>query len=211
MQMRTRKPPALANCGTPPLRGGMDGDFARFFRSWMANPLRVSAIAPSGRRLAALMTREIEPDGGPVIELGPGTGVFTRALLGRGVPERDLTLVEFCSEFAPALRERFPEATVLQMDAVRLGELPGWAERRPGYVVSGLPLLSMPPAQRRKILAAAFSVLRPEGRFYQFTYGPRPPVSREMLGELGLAAARIGSTLGNLPPASVYRFQRPGR
>ncbi|WP_172331025.1 class I SAM-dependent methyltransferase [Mangrovicoccus sp. HB161399] len=186
----------------------MEGDFARFFRSWIANPMRVSAIAPSGRRLAAIMTKEIDPGAGPVIELGPGTGVFTRALVARGVPESDLTLLEFGPEFVPALRLHFPAANVLQMDAARLGELSGWAGRRPGYVVSGLPLLSIPMPQRRRILGGAFEVLRPEGKFYQFTYGPRPPVPREILAELGLDCRRIGGTFGNLPPASVYRFQR---
>ncbi|WP_138465814.1 class I SAM-dependent methyltransferase [Poseidonocella sp. HB161398] len=187
-----------------------DGDFARFFRSWVANPMRVSAIAPSGRRLAAIMTREIDPAGGPVIELGPGTGVFTRALLARGVPEPDLTLVEYGAEFIPALHARFPAAKILQMDAARLDELSDWPGRRPGYVVSGLPLLSIPAALRARILGGAFKVLRPEGTFYQFTYGPRPPVSRDILEALDLAAVRIGGTFGNLPPASVYRFERRG-
>ena len=95
-------------------------DFVQFFRSWIADPLRVSAIAPSGEALARLITRDIAPDDGPVLELGPGTGVFTKALLARGVSERDLTLVEYGSEFMRMLQFRFPQARVLWMDAAQL-------------------------------------------------------------------------------------------
>ncbi len=64
-----------------------------FFRAWLAEPLRVAAVAPSGRALAKIMTAEISPQSGPVIELGPGTGAFTRTLIQRGVSEEDLVLV----------------------------------------------------------------------------------------------------------------------
>jgi hypothetical protein len=48
-------------------------DFFEFVRAFVANPRQVSAVAPSGRTLARLMTQEIVPGAGPVIELGPGT------------------------------------------------------------------------------------------------------------------------------------------
>ena len=62
-------------------------DFFRFFRSWVADPLRVGAVAPSGDSLSRLITQEIRPSDGPVLELGAGTGTFTRALLARGIRE----------------------------------------------------------------------------------------------------------------------------
>ena len=73
-----------------------------FARSLAANPRAVSAIAPSSPALADLITSEINPSAAPVLELGPGTGVFTEALLRRGIDESDLTLVEYGSEFATA-------------------------------------------------------------------------------------------------------------
>ncbi|HWH56706.1 MAG TPA: hypothetical protein VN682_03690, partial [Terriglobales bacterium] len=91
-----------------------------FLRATRADTSRVGAIAPSGPALARLMTRDIGRHSGLVVELGPGTGVFTRALLKQGVREKDLTLVECCQEFAVMLRKNFPEARVLQMDAGRL-------------------------------------------------------------------------------------------
>jgi phospholipid N-methyltransferase len=183
-------------------------DFVQFFRSWVSNPLRVSAIAPSGERLARLMTMEVEALDGPVLELGPGTGVFTRALLARGIRECDLTLIEFGAEFAGALSARFPEARVVQMDASEIGQAGLFDGKSVNAVVSGLPLLSIPPAKVAAILSAAFSVLRPGGAFYQFTYGPRCPVSRSIMDALDLEATRIGGTVRNLPPASVYRILR---
>ena len=91
-----------------------------FLRAWAADPGGVGAVAPSGPALAKLIAREITSRSAPVIELGPGTGVFTDALLARGVREEDLTLIESHTGFARLLEARFPEARVIEMDAVRL-------------------------------------------------------------------------------------------
>lgn len=183
-------------------------DFLRFFRSWVSNPLRVAAVAPSGDSLARLITSEITALDGPVVELGPGTGVFTRALLAQGVPEDDLTLIEFGAEFLPGLRRRFPAARILQMDAALLGESGVFDGADAGAVVSGLPLLSMSPRKQEAILSGVFSILRTGGALYQFTYGPRCPVPKVILERLGLEAEHIGMTVRNLPPAAVYRIVR---
>jgi phospholipid N-methyltransferase len=183
-------------------------DHLRFFRRWISDPLRVAAVAPSGGSLSRLMTREILPADGPVLELGPGTGAFTRALLARGVRESDLTLVEYGADFAELLQARFPQARVLSMDAARLANCDLFPGAVVGAVVSGLPLLSMPPRKVISILSGAFGAIRPTGGFYQFTYGPRCPVPRPILDRLGLKARRIGGTVRNLPPAAVYRISR---
>lgn len=183
-------------------------DWLFFFRSWLADPRRVAAVTPSGASLARLITQEILPAQGPVLELGAGTGVFTRAILDRGVREEDLTLVEYGSGFAEVLRHRFPRARVLEVDAARLGRKGVGPGRDVGAVVSGLPLLAMSPGKSAAIVRAAFRVLRPEGSFYQFTYGYWCPVPRRILQRLGLEATRVGVTLNNLPPASVYRISR---
>jgi phospholipid N-methyltransferase len=185
-------------------------DHIRFFRSWVASPLRTAAVAPSSDSLARLMTQEISGVNGPVLELGPGTGVFTRALLDRGVAESDLTLVEYGSEFARLLEFRFGRARVLWMDASQLSRHALYPDAVVGAVVSGLPLLSMPPRKVYAILAGAFGYIRPNGAFYQFTYGPRCPVARPYLDRLGLKATRVGRAFLNVPPASVYRITRRG-
>jgi len=183
-------------------------DAVSFFRAWMAAPLTVASVTPSSTALADLITSEISADTGPVIELGPGTGVFTRALGRRGVRDRDLTLIETGHDFARMLRLRFPDARVLEMDAARIGQDGLFPAIPAGAVVSGLPLLSMPPRKVMAILKASFRRLGPDAAFYQFTYGPRCPVPRRILARLGLESARIGGTLRNLPPAAVYRIRR---
>lgn len=179
-----------------------------FFQEWLRSPLRVAAVAPSSRALARLITGEISRDTGPIIELGPGTGAFTRALLARGVRPQDLALIEAGSEFAVALQARYPAARTLWMDAARLRTVELFDGQPAGAVVSGLPLLSIAPRKVMAILIGAFAKMRPDGAFYQFTYGPRCPVPPRMLDHLGLQAERIGGTLANLPPASVYRLRR---
>ncbi|MGJ5070582.1 class I SAM-dependent methyltransferase [Bradyrhizobium oligotrophicum] len=182
-------------------------DFFHFFRSYVSNPWQVSAIAPSGQSLARLMTQEIVPGAGPVIELGPGTGIFTRALIQRGVPERDLLLVEYGSDFVRLLQDRFPNARVLWMDARQLSQYEPFLAPA-SAAVSGLPLLAMPPRKVIAILTGVFRHMREGASLYQFTYGPRCPVPRPILDRLGLKAGLVGRTALNIPPASVYRIRR---
>ncbi|MFN3525443.1 MAG: class I SAM-dependent methyltransferase [Paracoccus sp. (in: a-proteobacteria)] len=190
------------------VRGTGLQDHLQFIRTWAADPLRVAAVAPSGAALARIITSEITPAHGPVLELGPGTGVFTRALIDRGVDPADLTLIEFGPEFAAILTQRFPQARVLHADAARISGPVLFPGAKAGAVVSGLGLLSMRPRTVVAILANAFDCLRADGALYQFTYGLRCPVARPILDRLGLKAKRIGGTMLNLPPASVYRISR---
>ncbi|HVL56915.1 MAG TPA: methyltransferase domain-containing protein [Burkholderiaceae bacterium] len=182
-------------------------DVVSFVAEWTASPKRVASVAPSSKALGELITCEIDSGSAPVIELGPGTGVFTRCLIERGIPEQDLTLIELGPEFARRLARRFPAAQVVQGDARRIGRMTLFDEdRHAGAVVSGLPLLSMPPRHIMEILSGCFRQLRPDGVFYQFTYGPGCPVPRAVLERLGLRATRIGRAWLNIPPAGVYRI-----
>lgn len=179
-------------------------DHLLFLRSWMTRPLQVAAIVPSSRWLANAITAEVSGDAGPVLELGAGTGVFTQALLRRGVPEKVLTLIERESVFVELLRKRFPAASVLECDAAMLP----CGHDSFSAAVSGLPLLSMPDEQVERILARAFECLSADACFYQFTYGPRCPVPEVILLRLGLTARFCRFVPLNLPPASVYRLAR---
>ncbi|MFC5742331.1 class I SAM-dependent methyltransferase [Dyella tabacisoli] len=185
-------------------------DLMYFLRHWFADPARIGAIAPSSAALAQMMTREITCRSGRVIELGAGTGVFTRALLARGVREANLVLVEQNADFALLLRTRFPQARLLRIDAIQLGD---WARVEPGCtgaVVSGLPLLNLTAERIMAILTGAFACLTEDGAFYQFTYGLACPIPRALLLRLDLEATRIGYVVRNMPPAAVYRIRRRG-
>jgi phosphatidylethanolamine/phosphatidyl-N-methylethanolamine N-methyltransferase len=179
-----------------------------FFRALAAAPRTVGAIAPSGPQLAKLITQDIGPGTGPVLELGPGTGSLTQAILKRGVREGDLTLIEYGSDFMRILQARFPRARILWMDAAWIDRENLFPDRPFGAVVSGLPLLNIPARKLEMILTGIFNSVRDDASLYQFTYGIRCPIPHEMLEKLGLQASCMGRVLANVPPASVYRITR---
>ena len=125
-------------------------DEARFIKTWFDNPILTGAVSPSGRFLARMMARAVDPSGtGPIVELGPGTGPITQALLSRGVDPLRLLLVEFDSAFCRLLRKRFPRVQVVQADAYDLRQsLNGALPVRAAAIVSSLPLLNKPDSQR---------------------------------------------------------------
>ncbi|CAG0983161.1 MAG: methyltransferase domain-containing protein [Rhizobiaceae bacterium] len=179
-----------------------------FLRQWLANPLMVGAVLPSGRFLARLMTQAIDQDTGSVLELGPGTGVFTEALLKRGLVPEQLTLVELDERFANFLSRRFPGARIVQGNAARLSAAGVGRDVTYSAVISGLPLLSMPTRTIFRIVEGVARRLGPSGNLYQFTYGARCPIAHAILERLGLEASLLGTVMWNLPPASVYRISR---
>jgi len=178
-----------------------------FFRSWLRDPFHVASIAPSSRCLAKLMATNIE-SGARVVELGAGTGSLTTAILDRGVRPEDLYLVEQQRGFVTVLRSRFPRAHVVEADAATLSARLGGLRGTVDYVVSGLPILWFNRDKKAAILAAAMTLLKPEGKLHQFTYLGRPPIGSRLRTELGLRATLLGIAPMNLPPAFVYEFAR---
>ncbi|WP_410001560.1 class I SAM-dependent methyltransferase [Rhizobium leguminosarum] len=187
---------------------GKATDALLFFRAWLSAPLQVGSVTPSGRALSSLMTSGISADTRTVIELGPGTGVFTDAMLKRGVAESNLILIEYNQRLAREPRLRFPAARTIQMDATQLRKVSLLPSAPVGAILSGLPLLSIPMRKVIAILDGAFSHLRQDGAFYQFTYGLRCPIPRPVLDRLRLRATYVGGTFANVPPAYVYRVSR---
>lgn len=181
-------------------------DRVRFFTAWLGNPRSVAAIAPSSKALAQLITRDIDARTGPVLELGPGTGVFTQSLLDQGVAERDLTLVEYDDGFARLLKKRFPQANILRIDAAELADNHRSPSDLFGAAICGLGLLNMRPAKVEAILRAAFMRMHRGAPLYLFTYGRNCPVPDEVLQRLDLDAFHVATIWRNMPPASVYRI-----
>jgi phosphatidylethanolamine/phosphatidyl-N-methylethanolamine N-methyltransferase len=182
-------------------------DEVRFIRSWMERPLATGAVMPSGKPLARTMAQYVDPRvSGPIIELGPGTGAVTAALIEQGIDPSRLVLVEFNPTFCRLLRTRYPEAVVIQGDAYRLKRLLGSLLRQPAAaVVSGLPLFNKPLRFRLRLLTEAFSLLAPGGPFVQFTYAVMSPIPRSYAGASAQASKRIWF---NLPPARVWVYRK---
>ncbi len=182
-------------------------DDVQFIRSWFEKPLSTGAVKPSGRLLARTMASFVNPQAeGPVIELGPGTGPITEALVEQGIEEKRLVLVEFNPVFCRLLQMRYPAATVIQGDAYRLRRLLGdLIVRGAAAVVSGLPLVTKPLRTKLRLLYEAFSLLAPGAPFVQFTYAVVPPISRPLVGVRVEASERIWL---NLPPARVWVYRK---
>lgn len=183
------------------------GDDARFLKSWIDDPLRTGSVTPSSPFLARRMASFVDPEQpGPVIEIGPGTGPVTEALIERGIDESRLILVEYSPEFCKLLRERFPRATVIEGDAYALSKtVEGHLTEKAIAVVSSLPLFTSPPPVRSALVKDAFTLLVPDGPFIQFTYSVISPVPRR---GSGLKAFVSDWVLRNIPPARVWVYRR---
>jgi phosphatidylethanolamine/phosphatidyl-N-methylethanolamine N-methyltransferase len=182
-------------------------DEVRFIRSWIERPLTVGAVTPSGKILARAMARYVDPNStGPVVELGPGTGPVTEALVKAGVDPSRLVLVEFDPTFCRILRSRYPDATLVQGDAYSLRRLLETLLLQPAAaVVSGLPLITKPIKMRLRLIRDAFDLMVPGAPFVQFTYSVASPVPKRFAGFSAEASERIWM---NIPPARVWVYRK---
>jgi phosphatidylethanolamine/phosphatidyl-N-methylethanolamine N-methyltransferase len=182
-------------------------DEVRFIRSWIEKPLSIGAVTPSSRVLARAMAAYVDPDAkGAVIELGPGTGPVTEALVAHGIDPARLILLEFDPTFCRLLRERYPAATVVQGDAYSLKRVLGGHLAEPAAaVVSGLPLFTKPVKTRLKLVYEAFALMMPGAPFVQFTYATVGPIPKALDRVRSEASERIWM---NIPPARIWVYRR---
>jgi phosphatidylethanolamine/phosphatidyl-N-methylethanolamine N-methyltransferase len=182
-------------------------DEVRFLRSWIEKPLHMGAVMPSGRLLARTMAHYVDiTSTGPVVELGPGTGAITNALIEHGIDQKRLVLVEYNPGFCALLRDRYPHAKVVQGDAYSLRESLRKVLSVPASaVVSGLPLVTKPMLTRLRLIRDAFAALAPGAPFVQFTYSVVPPIPKSLPGVSTEASERIWM---NLPPARVWVYRK---
>lgn len=177
-----------------------------FLTSWFRNPKTVGAIAPSGPALSRAMAAIIDPSiEGPIVELGPGTGPVTTALLERGIDPKRLVLVEYDKDFCARLRRSFPEVNVVEGDAFALDNTIGAHAKPPlAAIVSSLPLLNFSQEERRKLIEISMRLLSPRAPFIQFTYGANSPLPVASPLYETSASKRIWR---NLPPARVWTYR----
>src|ERR1700709_1379365 len=181
---------------------GLDGEVL-FLRSCIEKPLHMGAVMPSGRLLARTMAQYVDIDSeGPVIELWPGTGAMTNALMPHTVEQKRLVLVEYNPGFCALLRDRYPQATVVQGDAYALRDsLWNVLSAPASAVVSGLPLVTKPMLTPLKLSRDAFVAMSPGSPFVQFTYSVAPPIPKSLPGVSTDAYERHWI---NRPPARVW-------
>jgi phosphatidylethanolamine/phosphatidyl-N-methylethanolamine N-methyltransferase len=178
----------------------------QFLRGLVANPRSVGAVAPSSFWLARAVAAQVDVDQpGPILELGPGTGAITEAILKRGISPDRLTVIEYDPAFAKQIAARFHGVHVIIGDAFNLGRL--LANRAPqGFaaICSGIPLLNFAPEKRHALIQESLAQLRPGAPFVQFSYGFGAPVSAPEGATANLAAF----VWRNIPPARVWVYRR---
>jgi phosphatidylethanolamine/phosphatidyl-N-methylethanolamine N-methyltransferase len=182
----------------------LSATYADFLRGLWDDPKAVSAPTPSGKRLARAIAAEVDPASpGLVIELGAGTGTVTSALIARGIREEKLVLFESVPRFQALLSRRFPRATILCADAFRFDRyLPESA--KVAAVVSGIPLLNHPLAERAQLIERSLDRQGPGASFIQLSYGWWPPIPA---GPGMRLSRRV--ILRNMPPAHIWIYRRP--
>lgn len=175
-----------------------------FLKGLIARPKNVGAIAPSSPALARAIAQQVDPKlDGPVLELGPGTGVVTEALIERGVLPERITAIEYDPEFAKMVQNRFPRVHVVRGDAFDLEKTLSSGEPF-AAIVSGLPLLNHPVERRHALIEGALARLKPGAPYIQFSYGTKPPIPAPP----GATVKRAALILRNLPPARVWVYRQ---
>src|SRR3954451_18864810 len=100
---------------------GRTPDWLLFFRKFLKHGVAISSLVPSSAFLAKAVVRDIDWSACRcVVELGAGTGPITEAILQHAPPSCKVVIVERDPDFCARLRERFPNADIVQADAVEL-------------------------------------------------------------------------------------------
>ncbi len=182
-------------------------DEIAFLKGWKRNRTAVGAITPTSAVTARKMASVIHPGSGlPVLELGPGTGVITKAILRRGVDPQNLTSIEYSPEFCQHLRAQFPDVDFRCGDAFALDLVLG-SKRRAKFdcVISAIPLLHL-PIERRLALVLDLLERVPVGRpVVQITYGLLSPV---VALPAGYEIRHLAFMMRNIPPAQLWIYRK---
>lgn len=180
-----------------------------FFLRWLRNPYHIGVPVPSSKSLAKAVATQLSSvsAGEYVVELGPGTGVITHAICAK-IEQKYLVMIDRDHRFIEQLRHQFPQATVLQGDARQVKELLEQHNiKQVAAVVSSLPLLAMPDNICHAIVNAAFSVIKSDGLFIQYTYGRSSPVKENQQRSLGIRGKLTKRVWRNFPPAHVWCYR----
>jgi phosphatidylethanolamine/phosphatidyl-N-methylethanolamine N-methyltransferase len=184
-------------------------DTTIFLQEWLANPQRTGSVAPSSPQLSAAMARWLPKNPESyVLELGPGTGAVTQALIKHGLREDRLVAIERNPKMARLLREKFPRARIIIGDAWQLDNLLR-SQREPiesvGAVISSLPLLNFPPEEAEALTKKIRGVLEPHGNWVQYSYHLG---KKQVRGSASFKLHATKIVWMNFPPARVSVFRK---
>ncbi|MBW9112367.1 methyltransferase domain-containing protein [Rhizobium cauense] len=179
----------------------------RFFKGMMQGPKTVGSIVPTSSVTARKMASVVNPHSGlPVLELGPGTGAITKAILGRGVKPGNLVAVEYSTDFYEHLVRLYPGVNFINGDAFNLDKTLGaMKDQKFDSVVSAVPLLNFPMQARIALLESLLDRL-PAGRpVVQISYGPVSPI---IARPDRYHIQHFDFIVRNIPPAQLWIYRR---
>ncbi|KQS90522.1 MULTISPECIES: phospholipid N-methyltransferase PmtA [unclassified Rhizobium] len=179
----------------------------RFFKGWKSNMKAVGSIVPTSGITARRMASVVNPHSGlPVLELGPGTGVITKAILQKGVQPENLVSVEFSTDFYQHLVKTYPGVDFINGDAFDLDKTLGLRrDQKFDSVVSAVPLLNFPMHMRVSLIDDLLSRI-PVGRpVIQISYGPLSPV---VAMPDRYQISHYDFVVRNIPPAQLWVYRK---
>ncbi|AJD39703.1 methyltransferase domain-containing protein [Rhizobium sp. SEMIA 4085] len=179
----------------------------RFFKGMMQGPKTVGSIVPTSSITARKMASVIHLNSGlPVLELGPGTGAITKAILGRGVKPENLVAIEYSTDFYEHLVRLYPSVRFINGDAFALDKTLGdLKDQTFDSVVSAVPLLNFPMQARIALLESLLDRI-PAGRpVVQISYGPVSPI---IARPERYHIQHFDFIVRNIPPAQLWIYRR---
>jgi phospholipid N-methyltransferase len=185
------------------------------FSKFLKSPRTVGAVSPSSRALAQRMVADLPRDVPvTVVELGPGTGAFTGAIVDALAPGARFLAVDIEPDFVRKIRQRWPSVECVCASAEQLDTLVRDRHLGPvDHIISGLPFASLPMAMTRQILEGIERTLRPGGTFttFQYVHGhwmPHGRLFRQQMSEIMGAPPRRRLVLRNFPPTYILTWTR---
>jgi phospholipid N-methyltransferase len=186
-----------------------------FFKSFIAAPSQVASVVPTFDNSVRRVCRSIDfSTARSIIEVGPGSGPFTRYLLSKLRPDARLLLIEFNADLANLLRRKFvdPRVTIHTGSATETATIA--REHRfenVDCVLNGMPFSILTPPQKHDVMDDTFDVLAPGGQSIVYQFASQPftpgndlrPLIRQRFG-----AVSLRFTWFNVPPLSIYHATR---
>ena len=175
-----------------------------FLKQFIKERRVVGAVNPSTKALGEKMIENIDfKKSKLLVELGPGTGVFTDVIIDRMDKDAKLLVFELNDNFFESLHARIndPRVQVIHDSAEHVHKYLNESEQKSvDAVISSLPLTVFPDKLRHAVLDEAFTCLKDDGVYTQFQYS----LQAKKLLEARYKNVSIKFTLKNFPPAFVY-------
>lgn len=176
-----------------------------FLKGFLDKPKEVGSIIPSSRFMERRIVKTLDlAHAKLIVELGPGTGGTTKAVLRHLRPDAKLLAIEINPSFVPLL-ERIDDDRLIPHEgsATEIPEiLAAHGLEKPDVIFSGIPFSTMPRSLGAAILESARDALAPNGRFVAYQFRDRV----HTLGVEVFGRATKQTELLNVPPMRVWRW-----